>query len=171
MGETLSLINDPRNPYEALYTVDRLGNVVDGLPIRYVNTQAETLKKLAINVLKSGAPVWFGCDVGQFSNGPLGVMDTKIYDYALAFNVRFGLTKKQRLLYGESLMTHAMVFTGVHLDESGNPIRWRVENSWGEGSGDKGYWIMSDAWFSEFVYQVRYNALHKLKSNLNLFLL
>lgn len=81
-------------------------------------------------------------------------MDTKIYDYELAFNVNFGLTKAQRVLYGESMMTHAMVFTGVHLDDNGKPIRWRVENSWGEGTGDKGYWVMSDEWFSEFVYQV-----------------
>jgi bleomycin hydrolase len=63
----MSLINDPRNPTDTLYTVDRLGNVVGGGPIRYVNTTAGTLKKLAINVLKSGRPVWFGCDVGRFN--------------------------------------------------------------------------------------------------------
>lgn len=154
LEDTMSLINDPRNPYDTLYTVDRLGNVVGGAPLRYVNTTPDMLKKLAINVLKSGSPVWFGCDVGQFSNNPLGIMDTKIYDYSLAFNIEFNMTKEERLLYGESLMTHAMVFTGVHLDEEGQPVRWRVENSWGEGTGDKGYWIMSDAWFSEFVYQV-----------------
>lgn len=65
VAETMSLINDPRNQYEALYTVDRLGNIVGGHPIRYVNTSADVLKKLAINVLKSGRPVWFGCDVGK----------------------------------------------------------------------------------------------------------
>jgi bleomycin hydrolase len=81
-------------------------------------------------------------------------MDTKIFDYSLAFSTEFNLTKEERLLYGESLMTHAMVFTGVHLDSNGSPVRWRVENSWGETSGDKGFWVMSDEWFSEFVYQV-----------------
>lgn len=81
-------------------------------------------------------------------------MDTDLYNYELAFNIKLGLTKAQRVLYGESLMTHAMVFSGVHLDEDGNPVRWRVENSWGDASGDKGYWIMTDKWFEQFVYQV-----------------
>ncbi|CDS12265.1 hypothetical protein LRAMOSA04460 [Lichtheimia ramosa] len=154
IADTMSLINDPRNEYNALYTVDRLGNVVGGQPIRYVNINVETMKTLAINTLKSGKPVWFGCDVGQFSNNSLGVMNTKIYDYALAFNTEFGMSKKERLLYGESLMTHAMMFSGVDLDEAGKPIRWRVENSWGDSTGDKGFWIMTDEWFSEFVYQI-----------------
>ncbi|KAI9357500.1 peptidase C1B, bleomycin hydrolase [Pilaira anomala] len=155
IAETLSLINDPRNPINALYTVDRLGNVVGGKPIRYVNTSSDVQKQLAVNVLKSGNPVWFGCDVGQFSNNKIGAMDTKIYDYGLAFNVEFNLTKEERLLYKESLMTHAMVFTGVHLDKDGHPVRWRVENSWGaETNGDKGFWVMSDDWFSSFVYQI-----------------
>jgi bleomycin hydrolase len=155
ISETMSLINDPRNPINKLYTVDRLGNIVGGKPIRYVNTLSETQKQLAINVLKSGRPVWFGCDVGQFSNNQIGAMDTKIYDYSLAYNVEFGLTKEERLLYKESMMTHAMVFTGVHLDKDGKPVRWRVENSWGaETTGDKGFWVMSDDWFSSFVYQV-----------------
>lgn len=81
-------------------------------------------------------------------------MDTKVFDYKLTFNVEFNLSKAQRLLYGESAMTHAMVFTGVHLDKDGAPIRWRVENSWSDTSGEKGFWIMTDEWFSEFVYQV-----------------
>ncbi|KAI7865565.1 peptidase C1B, bleomycin hydrolase [Spinellus fusiger] len=152
----ISLINDPRNTYSRLYTVERLGNVVGGRRVQHINTNIKQLKRLAVNVLKSGSPVWFGCDVGkcQFSSNKYGVMDTAIYDYHTAFNVEFGMTKEQRLLFGESLMTHAMVFTGVHLDNDGEPIRWRVENSWGPTTGDKGYWIMADAWFSEFVYQV-----------------
>ncbi|KAG1457880.1 hypothetical protein G6F56_006517 [Rhizopus delemar] len=151
----VSLINDPRNPLHALYTVDRLGNIVGGKPIRYINVTSDKQKQLAINVLKSGRPVWFGCDVGQFSNNRVGAMDTKIYDYELAFNVKFNLTKEERLLYKESLMTHAMVFTGVHLDKDGNPLRWRVENSWGaDTTGDKGFWVMTDEWFSNFVYQI-----------------
>ncbi|KAF8922961.1 hypothetical protein BGZ58_003533 [Dissophora ornata] len=51
-------------------------------------------------------------------------------------------------------MTHAVVFTDVHLDDNDKPIRWRVGNSWGNVGGDKGYLAMSDAWFSEFVGQV-----------------
>jgi bleomycin hydrolase len=154
LTDTVSLINDPRNEYSRLYTVDRLGNVVGGSDIRYINTAAKNLKKYAIKVLKSGRPVWFGCDVGQFSNSGVAAMDTDLYNYELAFNIKLGLTKAQRVLYGESLMTHAMVFSGVHLDEDGNPVRWRVENSWGDASGDKGYWIMTDKWFEQFVYQV-----------------
>ncbi|KAI8984612.1 peptidase C1B, bleomycin hydrolase [Mycotypha africana] len=159
ISQMVSLINDPRNAYNKLYTVDRLGNIVGGGPIRYINTTSENQKQLAVNVLKSNRPVWFGCDVGQFSNNELGAMDTKIYDYSLAFNVEFNLTKEERLLYKESMMTHAMVFTGVHLDENGKPVRWRVENSWGaDTTGDKGFWVMTDEWFSSFVYQI---VLHK----------
>ncbi|KAI8067496.1 peptidase C1-like family-domain-containing protein [Gongronella butleri] len=56
-------------------------------------------------------------------------------DYELAFDVKFDMSKADRILYGESAMTHAMVFTGVHLDENGKPVKWRVENSWGSDNG------------------------------------
>ena len=32
--DSFSLINDPRNKYESLYTVERLGNVVGGRPVQ-----------------------------------------------------------------------------------------------------------------------------------------
>ena len=80
-------------------------------------------------------------------------MDTDLIDYELGFDISLGMSKAQRLKTGESAMTHAMVLTAVHLDGGGKPIRWRVQNSWGEGNGSKGWFVMSDRWMDEFVYQ------------------
>jgi len=49
-------------------------------------------------------------------------------------------------------MTHAMVISGVHLDPEGGPVRYKVENSWGDTAGKEGYFIMTDEWFDEYVY-------------------
>lgn len=38
--------------------------------------------------------------------------------------------------------------------------RWRVENSWGSDSGNSGYLMMTDQWFSEFVYEVVVDKRH-----------
>ena len=49
-------------------------------------------------------------------------------------------------------MTHAMVISGVHLEPAtGKPTRYKVENSWGEERGNKGYFVMTDQWFEECV--------------------
>ncbi|OXV05854.1 hypothetical protein Egran_06381 [Elaphomyces granulatus] len=151
--ELFSLVNDPRNPYERLLTVDRLGNISGGRSITYVNVDMDTIKSASISMLKAGIPVFFGCDVGKFSDSGSGIMDLDLYDYTLGFNISLGMNKAQRLETGESVMTHAMVLTAVHV-EAGKPVRWRVQNSWGENSGDKGYFIMTDKWMDEFVYQV-----------------
>ncbi|KAF2227572.1 putative bleomycin hydrolase [Elsinoe ampelina] len=148
-----SLVNDPRNDYGTLLTVNKLGNVWGGRPITYVNVDSATLKEAAVAMIKKGLPVFFGSDVGKFSDSSKGIMDVKLVDYELGFNVRLGMTKAQRLQTGESAMTHAMVLTAVHLDEDGNSVRWRVENSWSNTAGDKGYFVASDAWMDEFCYQ------------------
>lgn len=65
------------------------------------------------------------------------------------------MSKAERLIYGDSLMTHAMVFTGFGTDDKGNVTKLRVENSWGESrGGDKGYLLMTAAWFREYGYEV-----------------
>jgi len=91
--------------------------------------------------------------VGKMLDNDSGIMDSKLYLYEQALGVPFGLDKAGRLLYGESQLTHAMVFTGVNL-VNGKPTRWKVENSWGDKYGKEGYFIMSDEWFDEFNYQV-----------------
>ena len=59
--------------------------------------------------------------------------------------------------YHDSAMNHAMVLCGVNLDQNGRPNRWKIENSWGEDAGNKGYYIASDLWFEAFTYQVIIN--------------
>ena len=107
----VSLIHDPRNPYYKHYTVANLGNVVGGFPIRYLNVPIDILRALTIKSIDSDTPVWFGCDFGKCMHREKGILHDKIYDYESTFGVGFGMNKQERLLYGESLMTHAMVIT------------------------------------------------------------
>lgn len=159
LKDYVSLINAPTadKPYHRTYTVKMLGNVKEGRPVKYLNLPADDLKQAAIRQLKDGKPVWFGCDVGQCSTRDGGIMDLDALQVGELFGTTFGMNKAQRLDYGESAMTHAMVFQGVNLDESGNPTRWRVENSWGKDAGQDGYYVMSDRWFEEYTYQVMVN--------------
>lgn len=156
LDERVSLINAPTEdkPYGQAYTVKYLGTVKEGKPITYVNAPIEALKEAAIASIKDGEPVWFGCDVGKMLDREAGIMDEAAYDYEATLGESLNLSKAQRLDYGESLLTHAMVFVGVDLDKDGQPIKWKVENSWGDKSGDKGIYSMSDSWFDEYNYQV-----------------
>ena len=156
LDDMVCLINAPTEdkPYNKLYTIQYLGNVVDGQIIRYLNVSIETLKKATTDMIVDGKAVWFGCDVGKMLERELGILDLDVYDYKLTYGTQFQLDKAGRLDYGHSQMTHAMMLTGVDLDESGNPIRWRVENSWGTENGDKGYLVMTDPWFDEYLYEV-----------------
>lgn len=150
------LIHDPRpaHTFNQTYTVKYLGNVVGGEIVRYLNVDLPSIKKAAIQQLQAGEAVWFGCDVGKFLDRDLGVMDESLFDYNLVYGAAPGFHKAERLTYGHSLMTHAMVFTGVDLDTQGNSTKWRVENSWSEKPGDKGFFQMSDPWFDEYMYEV-----------------
>ncbi|USS93568.1 C1 family peptidase [Fructilactobacillus ixorae] len=158
LDDYVSIINSPTDdkPFHETYTVEMLGNVVGGQPIKHYNLPIERLKELTIKQLQAGETVWFGSDVGQASDRKNGLMDPNLYHVAELMQTDMSMSKAERLDYGESVMDHAMVLTGVDLVD-GQPTKWKVENSWGPKVGTKGYFVMSDAWFSEFVYQVVIN--------------
>lgn len=151
----VSIINAPTEdkPFMKSYTVDMLGNVVGGKQVKYLNLEMEEFKDLAINQLEQGESVWFGCDVGQSSTRDSGIMALDAYDVDDLFDVDLTMTKAERLDYGESMMTHAMVLTGVDIIND-QAKKWKVENSWGEKVGEKGFFVMSDEWMDEFTYQI-----------------
>lgn len=153
--DKVCLIHAPTSdkPLNRLFSIQHLGNVVGGEDIQYINAPIDVLRNAAIASLKKGEAVWFGCDVGKELDRKLGVMDHGLFDYDLVLDTKIELTKGERLDYGESLMTHAMVLTGVDIPKT-RPVKWRVENSWGDDLGSKGYFLMSDQWFDEFLYEI-----------------
>jgi len=170
LNEKVCLIHCPMSnkKFNKLYTVKYLGNVVEGQIIKYLNVSIDEMKKAAIKSIKDNEAVWFGCDVGKMFHRDLGVMDNKLYDYELFFGVDSNMDKATRLEYGDSQMTHAMLFTGVDI-KNNKSTKWRVENSWGNKSGDKGYFLMSDEWFDEYNYEVVVDKKYLTKNILKLF--
>jgi bleomycin hydrolase len=172
LGEDLEdyvgCINGPTadKPYHKLYTVKYLGNVVGGHRVELLNLPMEEFKAAALAQLKDGEPVWFGCDCGKDADRDLGLWDDQQYDYARTFDMKLDLSKAEMLDTYESAMNHAMVLTGVNLDENGKPDRWKIENSWGDKVANKGYYIASDTWFDKYMYVVAVNKKYLSKEAL-----
>ena len=158
VDDYVSIVSAPTadKPFNRTYTVDKLGNVVEAGGVRYLNLTPAEMKQLAIAQLKDDLPVWFGCDVDQSYLHEEGIMDLDALDVdaLFGFEVEAGFDKAQRLDYGESAMTHAMVLEGVNLDAQGNSTLWKVENSWGKDHGKDGFDSIADSWFDEYVYQI-----------------
>ena len=155
IDDYVCLVHDPRpsSPIGRTFTVEYLGNVLGAPPVTYLNVEIPLMKKIAQETLESGEPVWFGCDVDKMMSSEYGIWDARLYDLRGVYDAEFSLDKADRLLFHDTLMTHAMLFTGVDVAEGG-PRRWRVENSWGPDRGKDGFYTMNDSWFDEYVFEI-----------------
>lgn len=155
LADYVCLVDDPRpeHPKGRTLTVEYLGNVVGAAPVLYLNVDISLAKRLASEAIMDGEPVWFGCDVGPQMVRKEGIWDARLYDYASLYAAELAMDKESRVRFNDSAMTHAMLLTGVDVLE-GQTRRWRVENSWGDESGDKGFYTMADNWFDEYVFEV-----------------
>lgn len=153
ISKPVSIINDPRNPYNSKIKIEHLNNVSKGREVEYLNLDNDTLSSLIVKRIKANKPVFFGSHTPKFMNKKKGIMDVDLFDYQL-IGFKNSQSKASRVLYHESLMTHAMLITGVSLDDNGKPVRYRVENSWGKDSGIDGYYIMTQDYFEQYCYQI-----------------
>ena len=155
MEDYVCLVHDPRsvNLPGRTYTVQYLGNVVDGTQIKYLNVDIELMKDIAMRMLQDGKPVWMGCDTGKQMHRDKGLWDAELFDYSSVYDAEFSMNKEERLEYHQTAMTHAMLFTGVDVVD-GEPRRWRVENSWDDKVGEKGFFLMNDSWFAEYMFEI-----------------
>ena len=147
------IVNDPRNEYYQTYTIDFLQNVAGGPPVVYLNVPNKEMKAITQKLLEDGMPVWMGCDVGKEMDRKRGLWDADLFDVKGLYGVEYGMDKADRLRHNQTMMTHAMLFTGVDV-VNGRPRRWRVENSWGDKTGQKGYYTMNDSWYDQYMFEI-----------------
>lgn len=147
------MMNDPSREFYKTYEIAFDRHVYDGHNWIYINLPMEAIKEMAIASIKDSTMLYFSCDVGKFSNRETGFLDIDCYDYASLMGTTFGMDKRDRILTGASGSSHAMTLSGVNLTQDGTPNRWLVENSWGM-TGQEGHFIMTDAWFNEYMFRL-----------------
>ena len=156
-GSFIMVMNDPRHEYWKTYEIEYDRHTYDGHNWTYLNLPMEEIEKLAIASLKDGRKMYSSYDVGKQLDRKLGYLDTDNFKYETLFDTEFPMTKAERIATFESGSTHAMTLSAVDLDKKGNPVKWKVENSWGEDSGMNGCIIMTNRWFEEYMFRLVVN--------------
>ena len=153
-GTFIMVMNDPRREYYKTYEVEYDRHTYDGHNWKYLNLPMEDIETLAIASLKDGRKLYSSYDVGKQLDRKRGYCDLDNFDYASLFNTTFSMSKADRIATFDSGSTHAMTLTAVDLDQNGEPLKWKVENSWGADWGQKGCLIMTARWFREYMFRL-----------------
>jgi bleomycin hydrolase len=153
-GTFIMVMNDPRRDYYKTYEVEYDRHTYDGHNWKYLNLPMEEIEQLAIASLKDGRKLYSSYDVGKQLDRKRGYADTENFDYASLFGTTFNMNKAERIATFDSGSTHAMTLTAVDLDAQGQPLKWKVENSWGSDSGYQGCIIMTARWFREYMFRL-----------------
>ena len=151
--ELVSMPGDTR-PFGHLYGVDWFDAVVGGRPLRLLNMEMPVVEQAVIASLKGGVPAYMMCDVGKRTlrgdTDFAGVLATDSLDLEGLFDIDLSIDRGDNLDLNGTGMSHCMAFQGVQLDEAGEPVAWRVENSWGAEQCKNGYLIISRDWWRTF---------------------
>ncbi|MEA3452006.1 MAG: C1 family peptidase [Bacteroidota bacterium] len=154
VDDFVMFIDDPTRPYYKLYYRENDKNVYEGINWTFINIPTAELKPFVIESLKAREMMYFSCDVGKQFSRTDGTLDLNNYNYNVLYGVDFSMSRTQRMLVHQSGSTHGMALCGVDFDKNGNPTKWKLENSWGASSGNKGYLTMTDEWFNEYFFRL-----------------
>jgi bleomycin hydrolase len=116
-----------------------------------IDVTENTVRKL----LDQGHNVYLSYDHNaQFIDQKTGVMSISAFDLPRGAGP---LNRKQRTYFKMASGGHAVQLVGYDFDPKTNKvIKWKMKNSWGEKSGDGGYYHMFNDYFRAFVTSVSF---------------
>lgn len=155
-NDYIMIMNDPSRPYYKCYEIDRDRHTYEGHNWLYVNLPMDEIKEMAKASLKDSTAMYFSCDVAKYLNSETGLLDVNNYDYESLMGMSFAMSKRERVASHASGSSHAMTLVAVD-EKEGKTIKWKVENSWGESAGCRGFLIMTDEWFDEYMFRLVVN--------------
>jgi bleomycin hydrolase len=164
----VSIASTPMRPFGKTYRIVQHGSIGvlsedagsenSAFSLKYVNEEPARLAELVKTAIDAGQVIYFGNDV-VIDASSAGVLDTRLYKVDAFLNPPTpSLSLKDQMRAGLVYSDHAMAFVGYELDASGQVVRFKVENSWGEKAGMSGYYSMARNWFDLFVEEL---AVHK----------
>ena len=155
-NDYIDIINVPSKEYGKCYYLDYHKNVIEQDFERLYNIEMDHLKELIVKQLTDKEPVWFGCDVLQMSSRDTGILDDTNYNIGELFGIDLTYDKETSLEYRDVECNHAMLLTGVNVVNN-KTNKWKIENSWGDKVGNKGYFTCTDTWFNKYVFEAVIN--------------
>ena len=153
LGDYVCFVNYPGKPAHARLEWAWERTLADQPNMDAVNIRMKELRAMVLKSILADQPVWFGANSSAEGNREKGLWLHGIEDTKDLFGIDFTMSKADTLAYDNGNPNHAMVITGVDV-EDGRPVKWKVENSWGDKSGDKGWFTMDSEWFNSHVFEV-----------------
>ncbi|MCK5338248.1 MAG: C1 family peptidase [Bacteroidales bacterium] len=157
LRDYVMFMNDPTREYYKLYEIEYDRHMLEGGNWKYINLPVDEIKDFAKASVIANEAMYFSCDVGKQLESEIGMLDVNNFDYDELFGVDFSMDKAGRIKTYDSGSSHGMSLVGVNILPDGSIDKWLLENSWGE-KGFKGFLIMTDEWFSEYMFRL---VIHK----------
>jgi len=153
LNRYVSFANYPGQPMHAHLEWAWERNLADQPNLEAVNIEMKEMADMALKSVLADQPVWFAADSSAEGDKKKGLWLQDIQDKSDLFGIDFSMSKAEALAYDNASPDHAMVITGVDV-RRGNPVKWKIENSWGKKAGDDGWFIIDSNWFDKHVFQV-----------------
>ena len=141
--------------YNRAYKMNYIGNVYKKSDIVFLNLPITKIKKYIIEQLKDGIPVIIRLNPYRYRNYDNGILNTNLYKYEQYFKTK-PLNRKELLNTNSIYPNHFELLCGVALDKN-KPIKWKLEDSFGEKNKTKGYFVMNDEYLDRYVFDVIIN--------------
>ena len=147
-------MDDPTKPYYKMYSVSNSRNCYEYTDWTFLNVPAAELLEMGVESLKHDTMFYFSADTDASAVMIGGIYDVALYDFGGAFGADLSMTKEEMIRSCEIKSAHAIAMTGVKLGEDGKPVKWLVENSFGEIRGWDGYVVMQNEWLETYLFRL-----------------